>query len=96
MRRTESSQQGPEVDDEGVWNLHCNTQHPVGAGVGGGCSAMRLTEGQHRFRGPAGDETRRGNSHAKDLSLKGMGDRGIESTPGGVRHHLDGSAGVGG
>ena len=76
--RTELSRQGPKGYIKGMWDSHCDTQHPVGAGRGTGDGATRLTEGEHRDRGPAGDETHQGNSHATDLGLHGMCNGGRE------------------
>ena len=84
MRQTESSQQGPKGDGEGMRNSHYDTKHPVGAGRGTVDSATRLKAGQYRDQGLAGDGTHCGHSHATDLRLHGMGNGGRESTPGGI------------
>ena len=96
MRRTESSQRGTKGDGGGMWNSHRNTQHSVGASKGTGDSATRLTAGQHWDRGPAGDKTHRRHSHATEIGLHGMGDRGRESTLRGDQHRLEGRRGMGG
>ena len=84
MRRTESSQRGHEGDGDGMCNSHCDTQHPVGAGRGCGDVATRLTVGQNRDRGPAGDENHQERSHATDIRINGMGGGCRYLTPGGV------------
>ena len=95
-RRTESSQRGPKGYDGGMWNSHRNTQHPVRAIRGAVDGATRLTTGQHRDRGPAGDETHQRHSHLTELRLHGMGDGGRESTRRGNHHCLEERGGMGG
>ena len=72
---------GTKGDGRGMWNSHCGTQCLVGASRGTGDGATHLTEGPHQDCVPEGDETHRRHSHAMELRLHGMGDRGRKSTP---------------
>ena len=64
----------PKDTAGGMWSSHRDTQHPVGASRGTGDGNTRLTAGQHRYRGPAGDKTHWRHSHMTELVLHGMGD----------------------
>ena len=79
-----------------MWNLYRNTQHPVGASKRTVDGARRLTAGQHRDRGPAGDETHRRHSHATELGLHGMCDGGRELTLRRDSHLMEERGGMGG
>ena len=89
-RQLDSIQWGYKGNGEGMWNSHCNTQHPVGEGRGTGDGATRLMEGQHWDQGPAGDKTHWRHSHVTEIGLHGMGDGVRESTLRGDRHSLEG------
>ena len=84
MRRTKSIQRGTKGDGKGVWNSHCDTQHPFRAIRANGDSARRLTAEQHQDQGPAGYKIHRRHSYATELMLQGMVNRGREEERGGM------------